>query len=167
MGSGASRVAAEPARATYLIFLFCRALVSLVRVPAETEWVAGWVQENPDVLLCLGRRHRGSQRDGLSNRGIEVPDLEVEVHHRALFPVHGRPDGGLVSVRLLEHDVNGSLGSGEYDRSRLLVSDRPAEQFGVELRQGARVRRFDSGSPPHAVRSRSHAGRLSQLLVRV
>jgi hypothetical protein len=73
VGSGASRVAAEPARATYLIFLFCRALVSLVRVPAETEWVAGWVQENPDVLLWLGRRHRGSQRDRLSNRGIEVP----------------------------------------------------------------------------------------------
>jgi hypothetical protein len=62
--------------------------------------VAGWIQENADVLLWLGRRHRGSQRDRLSDRGIEVTDLEVEVHHRALRLVHGRPDGGLVSVRL-------------------------------------------------------------------
>jgi transposase len=32
----------------------------------------------------------------------------------------------LVIGRLLEHDVDGSLGSGEYRRSRLLVTDGPA-----------------------------------------
>jgi hypothetical protein len=37
------------------------------------------------------------------------------------------------------------------------VTEGPTEQFGVEVRQRAGVRRFDSGSPPHTVRSRAHA----------
>lgn len=66
------------------------------------------------------------------NRG---PDLKVEVHHRALFPVDGRPDGGPVAGRLLEHEIDGSLGSGEDGRSWFLVSDGPTEQLGVEVCQ--------------------------------
>lgn len=69
----------------------CRlALVRLVLVSAETEGVTGRVEEYSDVLLRLGRSDRGSWSDRLSDRGIEVPDLEVEVHHRTLFPVHRR-----------------------------------------------------------------------------
>jgi hypothetical protein len=67
------------------------------------------------------------------------------VHHRAVCTVDGRPYRGLVIGRLLEHDVDGSLGSGEYRRSRLLVTDGLAEQLRVELRQAAGVRSFDSG----------------------
>jgi hypothetical protein len=37
------------------------------------------------------------------------------------------------------------------------MSNGPTEQFGVEPGKCAGFRRFDGGSPPHAVRSRSHA----------
>ncbi len=36
--------------------------------------------------LRLGRTYRDSQGDRHGDRGIEVADLKVEVHHRALFP---------------------------------------------------------------------------------
>lgn len=85
-------------------------------------------------------------RPRLGDRGLEVSDLEFEVHHRALLPVEGRPHGGLVTGRLLEHDVDGSLGSGEDRRSRLLVTDGPPKQLGVVPRQRGGVRRLDSGS---------------------
>jgi hypothetical protein len=88
--------------------------------------VAGRVEEHSDVLLRLGRSHRGSQGDRLGDRGIEVADLKVEVHHRALLPVDGRPNGGLVAGRLLEHEIDGSLGSGDYGRSWFLVPCSPA-----------------------------------------
>jgi len=43
-----------------------------------------------DVLLQLDRSYRGSQGDRLADRGIEVADLKVKVHHRALFPADAR-----------------------------------------------------------------------------
>lgn len=80
----------------------------LAVVPAEAEGVTGWVEEHSDVLLRLVRSHRCSEGNGLGDRGVEVADLEVEVHHRTLLPVDWRPYGGLVAGRLLEHDVDGS-----------------------------------------------------------
>ena len=47
--------------------------------------------------------------------------------------------------------------SDEDARSRLLVTDAPTEQRGVEGRQRAGVRRLDRGAPPHSLRSRQHA----------
>ena len=76
----------------------------------------GWVEEHPDVLLWLGRGHRRSQSDRVGDRGIEVADLEVEVHHRALFPVDWRPDRGSIAGCLLEHQIDGSLRSGDNGR---------------------------------------------------
>ena len=84
--------------------------------------MAGRVEEHPDIVLRLVASDRGSEGDCLGHRGVEVCDLEVEVHHRALLPVDGRPHGGLVTGRLLEHDLDGSLGSGEDRRARLLGS---------------------------------------------
>ncbi len=55
--------------------------------------MASGVEEYADVLLRLDRRHRGSQSDRLGDRRIEVADLKVEVHHRALFPADWRPNG--------------------------------------------------------------------------
>jgi hypothetical protein len=47
------------------------------------------------------------------------------VHHRTLVPVRGRPDGGLVVGRLLEHDVDGPLGRSEDGRSRCRLPGEP------------------------------------------
>ena len=77
----------------------------------------GWVEKHSDVLLRLGCRHCGAQGERFSDRRIEVPNLEVEVHHRPLGAVNGRPYRDLVIGRLLEHDVDRSLGGGEYRRS--------------------------------------------------
>ena len=60
-------------------------------VSAEAERVPGWVEKHSDVLLRLGCSQRGAQGERLSDRGIEIADLEVEVHHRALCTVDGRP----------------------------------------------------------------------------
>jgi hypothetical protein len=118
--------------------------------------VSGWVEEHPDVLLRLSRSQRGAQSDRVGNRRVELTHLEVEVHHRPLLPVEGWPHGGLVAVRLLKDEVDRSLRGCEYGRSWFLVTDGPTEQLGIEPRQGSGVRRFDRGSPPHAVHSRSH-----------
>ena len=118
--------------------------------------MTGWVEKHSDVLLRLVRSNRCSEGNGLGDSGVEVADLEVEVHHRTLLPVDWRPYGGLVAGRLLEHDVYGSRGRGEDGRSRFLVPDRPAEQPGVEPRQCAGVRCLDGGSPPHALLPRLH-----------
>ncbi|MGB9112473.1 MAG: hypothetical protein WCF24_07080 [Acidimicrobiales bacterium] len=39
-----------------------------------------WIEENSDVLLRLVPGHSRSQIDCLTDCGIEVADLEVEVH---------------------------------------------------------------------------------------
>jgi hypothetical protein len=91
--------------------------------------VPGWVKEHSHRLLRLVRSHRRSEGDRLGDRGIEVPDLEVEVHHRTLLPVDGRPDRSLIVGRLLEHDEDGPLGSGEDGRTWFLVPDGPIEQL--------------------------------------
>jgi hypothetical protein len=118
----------------------------LAVVPAKAEGVTGWVEKHPDVLLQLVRSHRCPERNGLGDRGVKVADLEVEVHHRTLLPLDGRPYGGLIAGRPLEHDVDGSRGRGEDGRTWFLVPDRPAEQPGVEPRQCAGVRRLDGGT---------------------
>ena len=130
--------------------------------------MAGWVEEDSDILLRLVLSRRCSEGERLSDCGIEVADLEVEVHHRTLFPVHGGPDGGLVVACLLEDDVDRPLRRGEDGRSRFFVTDGPTEQLGVEVRQGAWVRRFDRGSPPHSVGSRRVLGlsRLRSIVIR-
>ena len=104
---------------------------------AKAEGVTGWVEKHSDVLLRLVRSHHCSEGNGLGDRGVEVADLEVEVHHRTLLPIDWRPYGGLVAGRLLEHDEDGSRGRGEDGRTWFLVPDGPAEQPGVEPRQCA------------------------------
>src|SRR6188508_1563297 len=54
-------------------------------VEAEAERMAGRVDEHPHVLLRLVRRQRGPERHCLLDGGVEVADLEVEVHHRPLL----------------------------------------------------------------------------------
>jgi len=83
----------------------------LAVVSAKAEGVTGRVEKHSDVLLRLVRSHRCSEGNGLGGRGVEVADLEVEVHHRTLLPVDWRPYGGLVAGRLLEHDEGGSGGA--------------------------------------------------------
>jgi hypothetical protein len=118
--------------------------------------VSGRVEEHSDIVLWLLGSDRGSECDGLRDRRIEVTDLEVEVHHRALLPVGRRPYGRAVIGRLLEHDIAGSLGSREDRRARLLVTDGPSEQPGIEPGQRAGVGCLNRGSSPHAFRSRLH-----------
>jgi len=55
--------------------------------------VAGGVDEHANVLLRLVRSDSCSQGERLPDRRVEVGDLEVNVHHRTLFAVDGRPDG--------------------------------------------------------------------------
>jgi hypothetical protein len=106
----------------------------------------------PGHCPVAGKQRPRLRGDCLGNRGVEVCDLEVEVHHRALLPGGRRPHGGLVTNRLLEHDIDGPPGSDEDRRAWLFVTNSPPEQRGVEPRQRAGVRRLDSGSPPHAFR---------------
>jgi hypothetical protein len=126
-------------------------------IEAQAEGVSGGVEHNPDVRLRLVFREGGSQGHRFGDGRVQVRDLEVEVHHRALLPVDGRPDRRAVAVGLLEHEVRSLRGGGDDRRSRLLVSDVPPEEFGVELRQATGVRCLDRRPPPHAGRSRSHA----------
>ena len=118
--------------------------------------MSGWVKEHTDVLLRLSSSQRGAQSDRIGDRGVEVTDLKIEVHHRTLLAVGWWPHWGLVAVRVLKDEKDRSLGSGEDGCSWFLVTDGPPEQLRIEPGQGARVRRFDGRSPPHAVRSRSH-----------
>jgi hypothetical protein len=137
----------------------CRcALLRSVRFEAQAEGMSGWVKEHTDVLLRLSSSQRGAQSDRIGDRGIEITNLKIEVHHRALLPVGWWPHWGLVAVRLLKDEKDRSLGSGEDGCSWFLVTNGPPEQLRIEPGQGARVRRFDCRSPPHAVRSRSHVG---------
>ena len=52
--------------------------------------MAGRVEEHPDSFLRLHRGDRGSEGDCPCDHGVEVFDLEVEVHHGALLHVDGR-----------------------------------------------------------------------------
>lgn len=104
-----------------------RAFARSVLVQAEAERVAGWVEEHPDILLRLVFSQRRSEGERLSSRRVEVAHLEVEVHHRTLFPGRGRPGRGLVVGCLLEHDVDGPLGRSEDGRSRFFMTDGPIE----------------------------------------
>src|ERR1700683_4988001 len=122
-----------------------------------------WVEEHADVVPWLVLRHGRSQGNSLSHGRIEVTDLEVEMHHRTLGLVYRRPDRGLVAGRFLEHDVNGTLGGSENDGSRLFVTNRPVQQFGIERRQREGVGRFNSASPPHALHPGAHAPSVSQV----
>lgn len=72
----------------------------------------GWVEEHSDVLLRLVTSHGSSEGERSGDRRIQTADLEVEVHHRTLFPVRGRPDRSLVVGCLLEHDVDGAKAPG-------------------------------------------------------
>ena len=118
--------------------------------------MTGRIEEHPDIVLRLFRSDRGSEGHCLGDRGVQVPDLEVEVHHRALLPVGRWPYRGLVTTRLLEYDIDGSFGSDQDGRAGLLMADGPPEQPGVEPRQSGGVGCLDGGSPPHTFRSRSH-----------
>ncbi len=53
-----------------------------------------WVEEHPDVLLRLVASHGRSEGERVGDRRIQIANLEVEVHHRTLFPVRSRPWGG-------------------------------------------------------------------------
>lgn len=142
-------------------------LLRSVRFDAEAEGVSGWVKEHTDVLLRLSSSQRGAQRDRIGDRRVEVTDLKIEVHHRALLSVGWWPHWGLVAVRLLKDEKDRSLASAEDGCSWLLVTDGPLEQLRIEPGQGARVRRFDSRSPPHAIRSSSHVKACESGLSRV
>lgn len=67
--------------------------VRLAVVAAEAQRVADWVEEHAYVFLRLVLGQRRSERNRLGNRGVEVVDLEVEVHHRTLLAVHGGQTG--------------------------------------------------------------------------
>lgn len=69
-------------------------------VETEAEGVAGGVEEHSDVLLRLVLGHRGAQGD----RRVQIADLEVEVHHRALSAIDRWPDRSPVAFGLLEYE---------------------------------------------------------------
>ena len=90
--------------------------------------MASRIKEDANVRLGLMGRDRCSQSQRVGDSCVEIVHLEVEVHHRALRAVGGRPHRPLVVVSLLEHDVDGPLRGREYRRSWLLVTDGLAQQ---------------------------------------
>ena len=123
-------------------------------VPNQTERVARRVEEHPDVVLRLIGSERGAQRDRLGDRILEVTDLEVEVHHRALLSGHRWPCRWLVVGRLLEDEKAGTARRGEHGCSRFLVPDRPAEQLqNQNLANAPGSGASMAAPPPHAPRS--------------
>lgn len=62
--------------------------------------MAGRVEEHPDIVLRLVISERHSEFNCPGDRRVEVSDLHVKVHHRALLPIGGRPHGCLVTGRL-------------------------------------------------------------------
>lgn len=90
---------------------------------AEAERVACRIEENSDVLLELLRRDGRSERDCFCHRRVEVANLKVKMHHRALAARIRRPHRRPVVGRFLEHDVDMTFRYREYDRSRFLMSD--------------------------------------------
>jgi hypothetical protein len=148
--SGSSSAAAPLSLDRALIWY----VVRLVLVEAEAEWVAGGVKEHANVLLRLVLGDDRSEGGRFSDRGVQVGDLEVEVQHRGLLSLLGRPHRALVVSCFLEDNVDRAFGRGDNYRARILVTDGPAEQLGVERRQGAWIRRFDRSSPPHSSCSR-------------
>lgn len=116
-----------------------------------------WVEKDSDMVVRLGCGERCSQSDCLLGRGVEVVNLEVEMHHRALCAFDRWPYRCVVVGRLLEHDESRAVGNCEDRRSRFFVTYGPPNQLGVEARQASGIRSLDSGSPPHAVCTRAHA----------
>ncbi|GAA3035728.1 hypothetical protein GCM10020229_53890 [Kitasatospora albolonga] len=120
-------------------------------VAAEAEGVAGRVEQHPDVGLWLVVRQGGAEGEGLGHRVLQVPHLEVEVHHRALRALARGPDRGPVAVRLLE-DQEGALGrGGDHGGAGFLVAEVPAQQVDVEPCQRGGVGGLDRRAPPHAL----------------
>jgi len=94
---------------------------------------------DPHVVLWLEVRDRGTQCHGFGNGGGEISDVKVGVHH-ALLPIDGRPPWRQVTLRLLKDGVDRTLRRCENGRAGFLVTDRPAEQRGVERRGPLRGR---------------------------
>jgi len=125
-------------------------------VATETEWVADRIYEHPNVGLGLARREHGPEGKRLVNGFFEITDLKVKVQHRSLGTFEGRPDRRRIPHRLLEHEEGHTARCCNDRRARLFVSNRPAQQLGVEASQGSRVRCLNGSPPPHTVRARSH-----------
>lgn len=70
------------------------------------------VEKNADVLLGLMRNDLRPQGDRLGYGGVEVPDLEVHVHHRSLLSVSRGPHrvNGQVEVPAGGHEKSPPLG---------------------------------------------------------
>jgi hypothetical protein len=130
-----------------------------VLLSTEAERVTGGIKEYSDVLLGLVRRHRRSERDCLGDSRVEVAYLKVEVHHWALVSRFRWPDRWLKVKGLLEDDVYRSVGRRDDCGARFFVNDGPIEQLGIETCEGAWIRSFNGGAPPHAVQSRVHISR--------
>lgn len=64
---------------------------SAVVVATQAERMPGWIEQDPYVVLGLELDECGAQRHGIVNGGAEISDLEVEVHHRPLLSIDGRP----------------------------------------------------------------------------
>ena len=114
------------------------------------------IEQHPDMLLRLELGYGGTKSNRFGRRRAQVPDLEVEVHHRPLLPLDRRPHRSLIALCTLEHEERPLRGGGHNGRTRLLVPDVPSEEFGVEPRQCTRIRCLDRRPPPHAVNPGFH-----------
>jgi len=124
--------------------------------------VTSGIEEYADIRLRLMDGDAGTESDRLGDGRIEVTHLKVKVHHRTLVSRLRRPHGGLEVGGFLEHDVDRSIGRRDDCRARFLMDDRPTQQLGVETCQGAGIRSFYGGSPPHTGHARVHDGILSK-----
>jgi hypothetical protein len=79
-------------------------------VAAQAERVPGRIQEDPDIVPRLEAGDPSAKGHGVGDGSVEVLDLDVEVHHRALLAGDGWPDRRYVVLGELEDHVDRVLG---------------------------------------------------------
>lgn len=79
------------------------------------------------VLGWKSTTYAQRQRHRIGHGLVQIADLEVEVHHGGLGAVGGRPDRRLVTVGLLEDEVDRALRRREDGGAGFFVADRPVK----------------------------------------
>jgi hypothetical protein len=107
--------------------------------------VAGRIQADPHVVLGLEVRQGSALGQRVRDPGLQVIDLDLQVHHHLLLSRAGRPDRADVARFGLEVQSVAAAGRAEDHPAGFLGSRRPAQQPAIEVRERVRVGRVDVG----------------------
>jgi hypothetical protein len=119
--------------------------------------VARRIEQHPDVVLRLMLGESRTHLERVGNRGLQVADLDIEMHHHLLTTWHGGPHGRHELRRGLNRQIGDPFRRRKGDEVGLLPVDSPAQHPRIEMRQGTGVGGIEHHPPIVTFRSSSHA----------